>query len=90
MDRRLAAILIVLAAIVSTPVYSDELYKAVNARDAKRVFALLNSGADPNERSPYDGPLHVAFRLGPPEIVAALARPLSYGLFLTSLNVNAL
>ena len=51
---------------------ATELYDAARARDAGRILSLLKSGADPNERSPYDGPLHVAARFGPVEAVTGL------------------
>jgi ankyrin repeat protein len=62
----------VIAAFLISPVFATELYDATKARDVARVKTLVNSGADLNKRSPYDGPLHVAARLGPPELVTAL------------------
>jgi ankyrin repeat protein len=53
-------------------VFATELYDATKAKAVARVQTLLDSGADPNHRSPYDGPLHVAARLGPPELVITL------------------
>jgi ankyrin repeat protein len=51
---------------------ATELFDAVKARNAEQVVLLLETGADPNQRSPYDGPLHVAARLGQVEIAASL------------------
>jgi ankyrin repeat protein len=51
---------------------ATELYDAVKAKDANQVRLLLNAGADPNQRSPYDGPLHLAARLGMDEIATGL------------------
>jgi ankyrin repeat protein len=66
------AITAVIAAVLTGPVSANDLYDAAKTRDVSRVLRLVNSGADPNERSPYDGPLHVAVRLGPPKMVIAL------------------
>jgi ankyrin repeat protein len=51
---------------------AGELYDATKARDSERVLALLEAGADPNERSPYDTPLHIAARLGSTSVIIAL------------------
>jgi ankyrin repeat protein len=61
-----------LALLIAGPVFATELTDAVKARDAGRVMHLLGAGADPNQRSPYDGPLHVAARLGLAEIAIGL------------------
>ena len=53
-----------LTILVASQAFATELYDAVRARDTDRVMLLLDAGADPNKRSPYDGPLHVAARLG--------------------------
>lgn len=62
----------VIAVFLTGPVSAGELYDAVKTRDVDRVLMLVHSGADPNQRSPYDGPLHVAARLGPLEMVVTL------------------
>jgi ankyrin repeat protein len=64
--------LCVLAVLAAGPASANELYDAAKARNVDRVVSLLRSGADPNVRSPYDGPLHVAARLGLYEAVSAL------------------
>lgn len=51
---------------------ATELYDAARAKDSGRVKLLLEAGANPNQRSPYDGPLHVAARLGLSEIATGL------------------
>lgn len=51
---------------------AGELFDAAKTRDLNRALALLDNGANPDDRSPYDGALHVAARLGPPELVTAL------------------
>lgn len=57
---------------MSVPAFATDLYDAVTAKNAERVMHLPKSGADPNKRSPYDGPLHMAARLGLSEIAAGL------------------
>ena len=54
------------------PVFATNLVDAVRAGDVGRVELLLDSGADPNNRSPYNGPLHDAARLGSAEITTSL------------------
>ena len=70
-DTIIVAIVAILSFLTNSASAND-LFDAAKARDVKRGLALLNAGADPNERSPYDGPLHVAAKLGPPEMVIAL------------------
>src|SRR5262245_6443077 len=72
--RSLSAVTIaaVMAALAIGSVSANDLYDATKTRDVNRVLALLSSGANPNERSPYDSPLHMAVRFGPPEMVIAL------------------
>ncbi|MFO0990843.1 MAG: ankyrin repeat domain-containing protein [Hyphomicrobiales bacterium] len=74
--RSLAAFgaVLMLAALPAVPVSADELYDAVRTGNVSRALTLLESGADPNIRSPYDGPLHVAARLGQSELVIALLK----------------
>ncbi len=62
----------VLTILMAGQAFATELYDAVGARDAERVMLLLDASADPNKRSPYDGPLHVAARLGLAEIAISL------------------
>lgn len=62
----------VVAYAVTGPAFANDLFDAVRANDVTRVERLLQSGADPNRRSSYDGPLHVAARLGSPEMLLAL------------------
>jgi len=54
------------------PAFATDLVDAVRAGNVARVELLLNSGADPNKRSPYNGPLHDAARLGSAEITTIL------------------
>jgi len=68
-----SAILAVVA-LLAGPASADDLSEATKSGDVVRAVALLKSGADPNIRSPYDGPLHLAARLGPPELVIALLK----------------
>lgn len=65
-------IILVLAALSANSATADDLYDAVSLSNVSRALTLLRSGADPNIHSPYDGPLHQAARLGPPELVIAL------------------
>lgn len=62
----------VIALSLASPGFATDLYEAAQAGDVALVQALVSAGAEPNERSPYDGPLHVAARFGPPELVTAL------------------
>src|SRR5262249_20575456 len=57
---------------LAIPASASDLCDAAKGRDVERVALLLTSGANPNERCPYDGPLHIAARLGSVEIVGAL------------------
>lgn len=54
--------------------FATDLTDAVKAGNAGRVALLLGSGADPNKRSPYNGPLHDAARTGSAEITNVLIR----------------
>lgn len=54
------------------PALATDLDDAVRAGNLDRVELLLNSGVDPNKRSPYDGPLHLAARLGSLDIVVEI------------------
>jgi ankyrin repeat protein len=65
-------ITVVIAFFLASSAFATDLHEAVKAKDVARVQALVNAGADPNKRSPYDSPLHVAVRFGPPELVIAL------------------
>lgn len=56
------------------PAFATDLTDAVKAGNAARVALLLDSGADPNKRSPYNGPLHDAARTGSAEIASILIR----------------
>jgi ankyrin repeat protein len=56
------------------PAFATELVDAVRAGNVGRVVQLLDSGADPNKRSPYNGPLHEAARIGSAEITTILIR----------------
>jgi ankyrin repeat protein len=58
--------------LMASQAFATDLYDAVRTRDGDRVKVLLDAGADPNKRSPYDGPLHVAARLGMDEIATGL------------------
>lgn len=62
----------VLCFVLAGTAHATELYDAVRVRDVDKVVHLLKGGADPNKRVPYDGPLHLAARLGPPEMVTLL------------------
>jgi ankyrin repeat protein len=53
---------------------ATDLIDAVRAGNIGRVELLLDSGADPNKRSPYNGPLHDAARIGSAETAAILIR----------------
>ena len=54
----------VIAFLQIGPAFATDLDDAVRAGNVARVELLLDSGADPNKRSPYNGPLHDAARLG--------------------------
>ena len=63
----------ILAAVFTvSPAHATELFDAAKAGDAVQVALLLKAGADPNARSPYDAPLHVAARFGRVKLVNAL------------------
>lgn len=64
----------IIAFLLIGPALATDLTDAVKAGDVGRVVLLLKSGADPNKRSPYNGPLHDAARLGSAEIAAILIR----------------
>lgn len=64
----------VLALLLHGPAFASDLDDAVRAGNVDHVELLLTSGADPNKRSPYDSPLHLASRLGFPDIVAELVK----------------
>jgi ankyrin repeat protein len=77
MDLRRSCFLVfcfsaVAAVLLIGPAAATELYDAVRAGNVGRVVQLLNSGANPNKTSPYDGPMHEAARLGSPQILARL------------------
>jgi ankyrin repeat protein len=61
-----------LALLLFGPAYATDLFDAIRAGHVGRVEKLLVLGADPNKRSPYNGPLHDAARIGSPEITKAL------------------
>lgn len=73
-DLSVFGIILPLAALISSSVFADDLYDAARRRDVDRALTLLEFGANPNIRSPYDGPLHVAARLGQSELVIALLK----------------
>ena len=52
--------------------FATDLIDAVRAGNVARVELLLDSGADPNKRSPYNGPLHDAARMGSAELTTVL------------------
>jgi ankyrin repeat protein len=56
------------------PALATDLIDAVRAGNVARVGILLDSGADPNKRSSYNGPLHDAARIGSAEITTILIR----------------
>ena len=58
--------------MLAGPAFATDLTDAVKAGNIDRVVLLLKSGADPNKRSPYNGPLHDAARLGSAEIATVL------------------
>lgn len=62
----------VIALFLAGSACATDLHDAAKAKDIALVQALIDAGADPNERSAYDAPLHVAARFGPPELVIAL------------------
>jgi ankyrin repeat protein len=64
----------IIAFLLIGPAFATDLTDAVRAGDVARVELLLNSGADSNKRSPYNGPLHDAARLGLAEIKTILIR----------------
>lgn len=56
------------------PALATDLIDAVRAGNVARVGILLDSGADPNKRSSYNGPLHDAARIGSAEISTILIK----------------
>ena len=76
--RRSSFLVFCLAPIIAIfligPAIATELVDAVRAGNANRVVQLLDSGADPNKGSPYNGPLHEAARMGSTEIATILLR----------------
>ena len=60
--------------MLAGPACATDLTDAVKAGNIDRVALLLKSGADPNKRSTYNGPLHDAARLGSAEIATILIR----------------
>ena len=56
------------------PALATDLVDAVRAGNVARVELLLDSGADPNKRSSYNGPLHDAARIGSAEITTILIK----------------
>ncbi len=56
------------------PALATDLIDAVRAGNVARVGLLLDSGADPNKRSSYNGPLHDAARIGSAEITSILIK----------------
>lgn len=54
------------------PAFATDLVDAVRAGNVARVELLLATGADPNKRSPYNGPLHDAARIGSAELTTVL------------------
>ena len=56
------------------PALATDLIDAVRAGNVARVGLLLDSGADPNKRSSYNGPLHDAARMGSAEITTILIK----------------
>src|SRR4026208_2011393 len=64
----------IVAIFLIGPALATELVDAVRAGNADRVVQLLDSGADPNKRSPYNGPLHEAARMGSTDITTILIR----------------
>lgn len=63
-----------MAFLLVGPAFATELTDAITAGNVARVKLLLDSGADPNKRSPYNGPLHDAARMGSAEITSVLIR----------------
>jgi ankyrin repeat protein len=64
----------IIAFLVIGPAFATDLTDAIKAGNVDRVVLLLKSGADPNKRSPYNGPLHDAARTGSTEITTILIR----------------
>ncbi|MGZ8921607.1 MAG: ankyrin repeat domain-containing protein [Limisphaerales bacterium] len=56
------------------PALATDLIDAVRAGNVARVGILLDSGADPNKRPSYNGPLHDAARMGSAEITTILIK----------------
>ena len=63
---------VLVAGLAVAPAHATELFDAAKTGDVEQVSLLLKAGADPNARSPYDAPLHVAARFGPVKLVNAL------------------
>lgn len=66
------AIMFAVSLASAGPAAADDLVAAVKANDANHVLALLRAGADPNQHSSYEVPMHVASALGLTKIVTAL------------------
>ena len=62
----------IIASLQIGPAFATDLVAAVRAGNVARVELLLDSGADPNKRSLYNGPLHDAARIGSAEITTIL------------------
>ena len=64
----------IIAFLLIGPASATDLIDAVRAGNVGRVGQLLDSGADPNKRSSYNGPLHDAARIGSAEITTILIK----------------
>ena len=64
----------IIAFLLVRPASATDLIDAVRAGNMGRVVQLLDSGADPNKRSSYNGPLHDAARIGSAEITTILIK----------------
>lgn len=64
----------IIAFLLVRPASATDLIDAVRAGNVGRVVQLLDSGADPNKRSSYNGPLHDAARIGSAEITTILIK----------------
>lgn len=64
----------IIAFLLVRPASATDLIDAVRARNVGGVVQLVDSGADPNKRSSYIGPLHEAARIGSVEITTILIK----------------